>query len=65
MIIRIIMENRVYLFFVKLINRIIDYLSNMYTDPKYIAIRTFITMLVPDSTLILCAILSKLHLFNL
>jgi len=63
MIIRIIMENRVYNFFVKLINKIVDYLANMYTNPKYIAIRTFLTLILPDFNLVLFAILSKIRFF--
>ena len=62
MIIKIVMENRVYLFLMKILNRIFDYFTNMYTDPKYIAIRTFFTMIIPDFSVILFALLSKFHL---
>ncbi|MBD3155441.1 MAG: hypothetical protein GF368_02180 [Candidatus Aenigmarchaeota archaeon] len=50
--IRLVMDNKLYLFLVRVLSSITDYLSGMFTEPKYIVLRTVFTMIVPDISVV-------------
>jgi len=42
-------------------SKVIDYINGMWTEPKYFAVRMFFQVLVPDISIVMFAILSRLH----
>ena len=59
MIIRFVMDSKLFLFLVNAYTKVVDYLANMNTEPKYIAWRTFFNFAIPDLSIVLFVMISN------
>jgi len=64
MIIKFVMDTKTYINFMKMFSKVAEYISGMYTEPKYIGLKLLFTVIVPDFSVVMFAILSRLHFLS-